>query len=428
MIGVGVATFWYFARVREWPSRLALAIAVATVVTPAFVFLATSAVMAECVFTLGQLITVLILERAVRDDETSRWGDVVLAAGAAIATTLVRATGIALVAAGMLFLLNARRWRRAAIFAAAAALCYAPWALYARAHEPTPLQRMEHGGPMAHAYTELVQVRVAGTVSSGRATFDEFRSRVTDNLANVFGRDMVGMLAPVLLRDAGESGLEVVSLGRIGHIAGSMGNSPATMVISFVLAAAALIGWIKAWRERPELPELLVPLTIIMVVMVPVWTFRYVVPLTPFIIGYLVEALRTRGSDPWRLARIAVLCVIGFDLYDHTRYALDLHSAANVNGLDWVEDGREVDDLLAWMRTNLVTEGGVATTNPALIYLRTGRKTVAMDDCAGRIAMWRAHGIRYLASLRPLELPDASCGPYRVLYQSARRHLWVIGI
>src|SRR5262249_31844245 len=199
------------------------------------------------------------------------------------------------------------------------------WALYARSHQPTTEQRVEHGGSISYAYRDLVQARVAGTTASGQATLADLRTRVTDNVVNVFGRDMAGLLLPAVLRGPGESGAEVVSLGRIGMLAGSMGNSPATVAISFVLGAIVLAGWIRTWRERAELPELLVPLTIAMVVVVPVWTFRYVVPLTPFIIGYFAAGLRTPTADPWRIARLALLCVIGLDLFDHARYAFDLN-------------------------------------------------------------------------------------------------------
>src|SRR5262249_11870756 len=154
---------------------------------------------------------------------------------------------------------------------------------------------------------------------------------------------------------------------------------------------------------------LLVPATIAMVVVVPVWTFRYMVPLAPFIIGYVLAGLRTRSSDPWQLARVAVMLVIGFDLYDHARYTYDFQDEKRAAAIDWLADGREVDDLLAWMRKNLVIPGSVATTNPALVYLETGRKTVAIDDCAGQKSMWKAHGIRYLVALRPSDLPAPAC-------------------
>src|SRR4030095_8676376 len=131
------------------------------------------------------------------------------------------------------------------------------------------------------------------------------------------------LLVPGILRGPDESGSEVVSLGRIGPVAGSMGNSPATIAISFVLRAIALAGWIRTWRQRAEL---LVPLTIAMVVIVPVWTFRYLVPLTPFIIGYFAAGLRTPTTDPWRVARLAPLCVIGLDLLDHVRSWVQPHN------------------------------------------------------------------------------------------------------
>jgi hypothetical protein len=432
MIGAGLTTFWYFARVRQWPWRLATGIALATVLTPALVFLATATTMAECVFTLGELVTILVMARAVRGDAepgAAPSGTAALAAASAVATMLVRATGLAVLMAAVLLLLKKRRWRSAAVFVAAAILCYAPWALYARAHQSTPQQRIEHGGPMAQAYSDLILIRVSGSTGSGRATLGDFATRVVDNVTNVFARDVLGILFPALLRTPDESGMEVVSLGRIGLLAGSMGNGAVSMTISLVLAAIALAGWMKTWRERVELPELLVPLTVAMVVIFPVWPFRYVAPLAPFVIGYFIAGLRTQTSDPWRFARVALLSVIGLNLYDHTRYALDLHNRTRVDALDWVEDSREVDELLGWMKKNLVLEGAVATSNPALVYLHTGRKTVAIDDCAGQISVWRAHGVKYLVSLRPADLPTApSCGPYRVLYTSARRHLWVLEI
>ena len=56
MVGVGVACWIDFTRHRERRrTRQALSLVAAIVLTPAFVFLATSTVMAECVFTLAQL-------------------------------------------------------------------------------------------------------------------------------------------------------------------------------------------------------------------------------------------------------------------------------------------------------------------------------------------------------------------------------------
>jgi len=429
MGGVGLASFWYAVGCRRLPSQLAAAIAVAIVITPAFVFLATSTVMAECVFTLVQLAAVIVLDRACAADRDPRRRDIILGAAIAAAAMLVRSTGIALIAAGVLYLLNQRRWRDALLFGATLLVLLAPWLLYARAHAPTTAQRLEHGGSIAYAYADSMRLRAAGTPSSGQATPADVRARVAENLTNVFGRDMAGMFAPAFLRGPGESGEEVVSIGgTVGVQAGSMGNATSTMAISFVLSLIAIVGYVRTVRERAGVPELLVPLTIAMAVLVPFWTFRYVLPVAPFIAVYVVQGLRTTASDRWRLARMLILLVIGFDAYDHVRYVLDLRGRASGDAVEWVADGREVDEVLAWMKDNLVDEGAVAASNPALVYLRTGRKGVAMDDWRAKWTAWKAHGIRYLVALSPLDLPDASAAPYRLLYRTARHKLWVIEI
>ena len=51
-----------------------------------------------------------------------------------------------------------------------------------------------------------------------------------------------------------------------------------------------------------------------------------------------------------------------------------------------------------------------------------------MDDWRAKWTAWKAHGIRYLVALSPLDLPDASAAPYRLLYRTARHKLWVIEI
>jgi len=430
MVGVGLTSWWYVVRCRDWPWQLGLALSVATIITPAFVFLATSTVMAECAFTFGQMATVICLDRGCAADRTPALRHVVVAAILAAAATLIRSAGVAVLAACGLYLLKERRWRHALVFSAVASICLVPWLLYARAHAPTPVQRFEHGGSIAYQYSDAIRLRGGGVPAAGGATFRDVGTRVVENLFDVFGRDAAGILVPAFLRGPDESGQEVVSLGgAIGFRAGSMGNAAATMIISLVLGVIAAIGYIRAARERIGVPEVLVPVTLAMVVLVPFWTYRYVLPLTPFLFFYVLQAVRTASADRWRLARVLILCLIGFDLSDHARYSFDLHDAARADAVEWVADAREVDGVLDWMRDNLDQDGYVATSNPALVFLETGRKTVAIGDCEEKREMWKAHGIRYVVSLRPLDLPDqASCGPYRVLHRSAKRHLWVIEI
>ena len=66
MIGAGVLTFSYAAHHRHLPRAVALVVAIATVLTPALVFLATSTLMSEPVFLFIQLGAVLLVERTAR--------------------------------------------------------------------------------------------------------------------------------------------------------------------------------------------------------------------------------------------------------------------------------------------------------------------------------------------------------------------------
>jgi hypothetical protein len=71
-----------------------------------------------------------------------------------------------------------------------------------------------------------------------------------------------------------------------------------------------------------------------------------------------------------------------------------VHSCKSRSGtLDWAADAGKSTDLLDWMRHNVTGDGHVATTNPALVHLRTGRRTVAMDDPAANWQRWRSMGV-----------------------------------
>ena len=438
MLGAGLLTYRFFARYRAMPWPLAVGITVAMLLTPGLVFLATSTVMAESVFVFGQMLTIVVIEAGARgDDEVVGRRSTVAAAVLAAATMLVRSTGLALIVAVACYLLKAGRVKRASLFAAVALACLLPWTLYARAHEPTDAQRLAHGGSIAFAYSDSMRMRVAASPASGRATLGELPARAWSNLITVFGSDMGGVFVPAFFRSPDESGEEVVALGgRSGPGAGNMGRATATMVISFVLSAIALVGYVRAARTSLTAAELLVPISLALTVAVPFQTFRYVLPLAPFMFFYLVEGVRTATvwcervanttrRDPWRVARVVLLCLIGFDVLDHAQYVFDARNADRVGAVDWIGDSREVDALLDWMKQNLVQDGAVATTNPPLVFLATGRKTLAIDGYQDNWRRWKADGVRYAVALRPASLPE-SPAVYRVLYQSSRRKLWVI--
>jgi hypothetical protein len=227
MMGVGFLTFVYLRAHRQQSGLIAGLAAVGTALVPAFVFLATSTLMSECVFTLTQLGAVVLAHRAVASFEGRRGVLLVIAAAtAAAAAVLVRSAAAGLILAIVLWLIKEGLWKRAALFAAAVVLCLSPWLIYAGANAPTTGQRLEHGGAVVYSYGEQFWMRLAGGPAAGRVTARDIPARIATNLTDVFARGMGGVLVPAFLRGPIESGEEVAGLGP-----GSMGDTGVMMAI-----------------------------------------------------------------------------------------------------------------------------------------------------------------------------------------------------
>jgi len=254
-------------------------------------------------------------------------------------------------------------------------------------------------------------------------TFADLPARIGMNLKDVFAHDMGGIFAPIFVRTPSESGEEVVSLG--ASLAGiGMGSAGVNMAISLVWSAIVLVGFVAAARQRMTLVEFLVPISIAIILLWPFWSFRFMIPLVPFLFFYLLIGLQTLARSA-RVARLALLCIIGLSLYDHVGYILHTRGQSEPNRGEWLGNARDVDIAIDWIRDNLGSDGIIATTNPALLYLRTDRRSITYDNPTLQLAAWKARGVRYVACLLPLDLPSSARGTYKVLYQSPGR-LWVI--
>lgn len=428
MAGVGVATYRYLTQVRPVEPWVAAAVTVATLLTPALVFLATSTVMAEAAFTLTQLVAVILLDRS-RADGPADVRRTVLAGMAMAAAVIIRSAGVAMLLGGVLYLLHQRSWRRLAVFAGTGALCLAPWLIYSAAHAPTAEQSASHGGTIALAYADLLAMRRAGNGEAGRASVAELPARVAGNAVNVFGRDLGGVFVPGLYRGASESGEETVSIGGAGA---SMGSALGTMVVSFGLSGIVLLGLIVNLRSRGSAADTLVIASFAMILLVSTRTFRYVLPLAPFLWLYLATGLRSLASlierthvsarpNQVALHRVLFLSLIALQLQDHVQYAR--LKVADPPAAHWLHDARAVDEVLAWVEGNLPAGAPLASTNPGLVYLRTGRTGVVSVAPASHVDEWKAIGIHYMVALQPTAPPPKSLG-FRRLYEHQR--LWVV--
>ena len=424
MVGVGLLTYLYLHRHRQLSTELAACAAVGVTMTPALVFLATSTVMSECVFMVAQLAAVLVVHWTVdaRDEDAGR-RFAILAAVLTAGAMLIRSAAVTVVLAALLWFLKERLWRRAAWFGAVAVLCLLPWTLYARFNASTAAEREAHGGAVVYPYVDQLSMRWAGAPVFGRIALSELPARIRTNFVDVFTRGVGGILVPTFFRGVSESGEEVVSLvPQSGLAVPSMGGLRETAIVSVGLSLIALVGFVRAARDRLTAAEFLVPLTLGMIVLWPFWSFRFVLPLTPFLLFYFGRGIQVLAP---RAAGIVLLSLLGLNIYDHVGYILHARAGGDVS---WIARSREVDALLEWMNTSGLPEDGLlVTTNPGLVYLSTGRRSVASDHPTIDSSRWKERGVRYVAVLYPVDLSTLAHREFKVLYHSAG-DLWVIEI
>ena len=218
--------------------------------TPALVFLATSTLMTECVFTFAQLGAVVLVHRAVGASSSARSiGLSVCASLAASGAMLTRSAGLAIVVAAFLFMVKERRWKCAGAFAVVAAMCVLPWMVHARAHAPTPAQQDAHRGSIVYGYTDQLWMRWAGAPMSGTISEGDLPAPRRHERVRLFGRSIAGIFVPGIFRGPSESGEEVVALGgAVSFMSASMGSAASTVAISFFLSALVIAGYATGSR------------------------------------------------------------------------------------------------------------------------------------------------------------------------------------
>ncbi len=438
MLAVALLSYVYLNVDRNLPGPIAGLAASAIALTPALVFLATSTVMTECVFTLAQLGAVVLVHRAVGASSSARaMGLSVCASLAASGAMLTRSAGLAIVAAAFLFMVKERRWKCAGAFAVVAALCVLPWMVHARAHAPTPQQQDAHRGSIVYGYADQVWMRWAGAPMSGTISKVELLDRVGTNAFDVFGRSIAGIFVPTIFRGASESGEEVVALGGVVSFrSASMGGAAATAAISFLLSAVIVAGFVNKSRERMTVAEILTPLALAIILIWPFWTFRFVLPLTPFLMLYFVAGLQAltrltskltgiaHGADSLRGVRITLLSIVGLHLFDHTGYLMAIHNPDRAASVSWLAEARDADRAMRWVKDNIPAEAVVASTNPGLLYLRTGRKTVTFDGSIAELLANQGE-VRYVACFVPVQAPNA---PELELVHTSPAGFWIMEI
>jgi hypothetical protein len=205
------------------------------------------------------------------------------------------------------------------------------------------------------------------------------------------------------------------------------------MVIAGLLSGLMVLGWLLAVRRRTKLAEIVVPFSLAITVLWPWWSFRFVLPLAPFLIYYLVTSLATLGQKLERrqglIAQAVLLLVIGLYVVEHASFIAGRFKSPPTNN-DWTQTFTENEETLRFVRERLPADALIATNFPALVHLYTGHKTIFSGNPRENWALWQRLGVRYIAlvGITQLPAPEDRQGLFRVVYVSPRLRLFVLEI
>lgn len=398
MMIVGAILYRYFTRDRNLSNGAALGIAFATLICPPLAFLASSSVMSDCVFMLWLILTIVLIERVVRATTSVRIRMWTLAAsGAASAAFLTRSIAVALVAAAPIYLLHRRRPQAAALFLAGAAIFCGPWVVYTKLHAPTEAQAFEQGGNMVLPYTYQFWQRLAGDPESPQVAAREIPARVGRNVLAVAGRDVARILTTVIFEKLRDPYQEADRMNREGTDEGEI------LWFSLFLSVFVILGFFRAALERFTFAEIALPLMLLLIVLWPFETIRYVLPLAPFLIFYFYRGIQSvQQSLSFRrssLAAYALGAVVMLHLYGNFHFIAESFDQDSLTGDPWGRKYEEVEKTIQYLDQVSSPTDVTASTNPALVALLTGRKTVGWDNPGLKWDNWKHLSVRRLAWL-----------------------------
>ena len=416
MLLAGAVTFYYFAKVRNLPGYLALAISLAAMLTPPLVFIATSTVMSECFYLLLIMCAITAGQRAVSAESGRAKLIWTIAAGVVSSMALLtRWFGAVLIIAILFYLIRSKLFRSALIFAAISLALSMPWVIYSRTHVPAAEQRLEQQGNIVQPYSEQFWLRRAGSGAAAVITIKDIPERVWFNTVESSGRDIGRILVAPLFEALAQA---------IAEIEGP--NPYQTITLSFVLAILVIGGLIKTVRQRLTLAEIIFVSSIVVALVLPWETFQVTLTLTPLIVFYFLIGcglvyqlhlkLRAEAARPGYpgLAVVAGI-LVAISLIGHVLYLKKKNAQDEASRPGWIQTFKENQQVLGWL-TERASEGTlIATNNPAMAYLYSGKQTVSNAEPGANWDRWNQLGVRYLAYLSPFRIKSADYAESRYI-------------
>ncbi len=421
LAGLGIAAYYYFSNDRHETRLTALAIAVFTILSPGFVFLATSTLMSECLYAVVQFTAIWVIEKVVKaKDSPTVWRYSLLGGFLISYTFLTRSIGIGLILATLLYLLKEKMIRQLIIVGAVIALIAGSWMLYSKFRTPTEAQRLEQNSYIVEPYTKHFWQREIGSGESEAQGIFDLPARAWDNSLKMGNTAAANLFLAPLYRASDVSGIEL--LGIVGGV----------IWYSWLLSLFIIIGYIHCFRKRVTLAEIAVPFTLGIIALWPWDPVRFTLPLLPFLAYYCFCGIRAiylvnqkfmqqaNTSGESRIVTIAAGLLILLFCYDHTAYIISKHSSDIEKTPVWLRGYAENEKMLNWMKENIKQENAIiATNNPGLVYLWTNKKSVGVKSITEPWELWKTLNVRYLTYLGfKHEVPERAVEelPYKTAY------------
>ena len=317
-------------------------------------------VLSELPFLACTLLVFLSLKKW---QEGNKAGWFALAIAAAVFANYIRSTGIALFAGIFIYLLAARKYRWAAIFIGGCILLTIPWSL-----------RNSHYG-MTGGYLDQLLMRDPYQPELGRIGLSELLARLWQNL-DLYGTRIVPRLLFPAIDQWGLGGAEwlftiLVSLPLLAGLVWRLARAPRSWdwYVACYLGMALL--WPVAWTD-----------------------VRFILPLLPFLLLYLLQAYcavvgrilpRIRAGALAALALLLALATVtpsiatwGDTLAMQSAYRGGDHLA----GYDpaW----RSFFEAAQWAAQHTPPQSVIVSRKQALFYLASGRRAIGYPFTANR--------------------------------------------
>jgi len=183
----------------------------------------------------------------------------------------------------------------------------------------------------------------------------------------------------------------------VGSGDGTMGVNRDVQIISLCLSVFVFIGFVLSSRRGIGLMELAFSFSLITIVAWPWPPIRFLVPLLPFFLYYLLLGVAGiygmfRGRfgasfalDPWTASRIVMICILAFFLCDNAMYVAAKHKTSeSLLHPDWLRAFNASRKAAEWVRDHTSDAEVVTGENLPAIYLYSHRDVdvCGADDCA----------------------------------------------